>query len=280
MRDHKKFKDFIELKPSSISLKPLALSLFPTMFGLLAAFAAIAVLGDQPATQTLPPKLATTDGAVMLWVPAGLYKVGDDDGPENSRPLHEVQTPIFYMDQYEVTNEQYLNFCIRTGHAAPPQIKGMKVPKGRENYPVVNVSYRDAEDYARWAKKQLPTEDEWEVAARGKDAFIYPWGNKLKPLSAIRRASPLPVGSKKGDVSPFGISDMAGNVMEWTRDHYGSYPGAKKYFESAPERRVVRGAGFKSGASDCKLFIRRDYDKSFISPQIGFRCVREIYYKK
>jgi len=248
---------------------------------LLALSALIASAGEMPPRRrTLPPELITPDGSTMIWVPGCLFEIGDDNGPEDSRPRHETVVPTFYIDRYEVTNERYLKFCRETGHEYPAHLKKSKITERIKNLPVVNVTYGDADAYARWARKQLPTEEEWELAARGRKGNIYPWGNRFKPLAAIRRKTPLPVGSKKGDVGPHGVFDMAGNVMEWTRSYYKSYPGAEKRFKKKYNHRVVRGAHYKTrDAEQCRLFVRKVFAKSTRSPLIGFRCVREIKYR-
>lgn len=235
-----------------------------------------------PRRKALPPELKTRDGAVMALVPTGKYYIGSDEGPAESRPRHAVALPAFYIDKHEVTNEQYLNFCIATGHGAPPHLKSGKLPEEMKNLPVVNVTFHDAESYARWLHKKLPTEAEWEVAARGgKKENIYPWGNIPEPgAAAIERNKPAPVGSHEKDVSPFGVYDMAGNVAEWTKDRFEPYPDASPDVEFPEATRVVRGGSYATeNASELKLYLRRAVETTHKSPRTGFRCVKEVRYK-
>lgn len=249
-------------------------SLLPaTILGIVALLFAI----SRVQSQDYPPSLKTQDGMVMILVPGGEYWVGSDDGPADSRPRHKVSVRAFYMDQTEVTNGFYLKFCLETAHGFPPLLKGAKIPHGAEDLPVVNVSQQDADDYARWAKKSLPAEAQWEAVARGREGLAYPWGNKYKPgFASLRLRSALPVGARKKDASPFGAFDMAGNVMEWTSDWYRSYSGAPKSFDESGKRRVVKGGGFCSRPSDARAFMRRPMNPKTRSDCVGFRCVREI----
>ncbi len=233
-----------------------------------------------PRRRSLPARLVMKDGVEMALVPAGKYKIGSDNGPRDTRPVHEVSTPAFYMDIHEVTNGRYVQFCLETGHRLPSHLKGLRIPEKKKKLPVVNVSYADAKAYARWTKKTIPTEAEWEVAARGRELNVYPWGDAFRPVAAIRRRSPVPAGSRSGDISPYGILDMAGNVMEWTTDWYKSYPEAPKKFDQEGYKLVIRGAHFRSrNGKDCRTFLRHAANPSTKSPRIGFRCIKEIHYR-
>jgi len=235
-----------------------------------------------PRRKALPPELKTRDGAVMVLVPTGKYYIGTDNGPAEARPRHPVELPAFYIDKYEVTNERYLKFCIATGHRPPPHLESEELSGEMKNLPVVNVTYHDAESYARRLNKKLPTEAEWEVAARGgKKENIYPWGDLFKPgAAAIERNKPAPVGSHEKDVSAFGVYDMAANVTEWTRDRFKPYPGAPEDLEFPEDTRVVRGGNYASAtASELELYFRRPVETTHKSPLTGFRCVKEIRYR-
>ncbi len=235
-----------------------------------------------PRQKKLPPELQTRDGMVMKLVPTGKYYIGSDEGPADSRPRHPVELPAFYIDNHEVTNEQYLDFCIATGHSLPPTLRSGKLSEEIKQLPVVNVTYHDAESYARWMRKKLPTEAEWEVAARGgKKELIFPWGDAFKPgAAAIKRNKPAAVGSHPKDASPFGVYDMAGNVSEWTRDRFGPYPDAPRNIEFPEATRVIRGGNYAiENPEKLKLYLRRPVETYHTSPQTGFRCVKEVRYR-
>ncbi len=213
----------------------------------------------------------------MVYVPAGPFVMGDNDLPL-AAPAHKKEVEGFFIDKYEVTNAQYLEFMKATGHAMPEHIlnNGGQIPKGRENHPVTQVSWWDAKAYCDWAGKRLPTEAEWEKAASwnplSKRKLRFPWGDQFdennsnwafrwgwKPpmdfktwsanfmesekgrtLIAMGGAT-MPVGSFKKGVSPCGCYDMSGNVEEWVADWLEKYEGntsSNERAEGAFERRV------------------------------------------
>jgi len=220
----------------------------------------------------------------MVFVAGGAYKIGRDDGDPLARPAHMMQLEAFYIDQTEVTNAEYRKFIVATGHSAPSGWSEGRYPSGHDNRPVCDVSCRDAEEYAAWAGKRLPSEAEWEAAARGADGRIYPWGNEWKPGLAnigakIGERQIQDVGQYKSGASPAGAFDMIGNVWEWTKDVFSLYPNSKAVIPSAlkePERyRIIRGGAFDGDqANDASYrgYVEADrgYDKT------GFRCAKSV----
>jgi len=225
--------------------------------------------------------VVASDGAVMVWVPAGPFTAGyplnyaRGQEAQDMNPYRTVELDGFWIDRYEVTNSLYKAFVDATGAAAPANWVDGKIPGGEEDYPVVNVTEDDADAYARWARKRLPTEDQWEKAARGPDDMrVFPWGDKFEPGDAnIGRAAggPKPVGSFPKDLSPYGVYDMAGNVREWV---VGTWEGH-------PDRLILRGGSFGSSeASDNPEFAMIPC-RGWITPDVvptrvhltGFRCV-------
>jgi len=223
------------------------------------------------------------DGSVVILVPAGVFTMGSNDYFDE-KPIHTVYLDAFYIDKYEVTVGQFGKFCNATGRSMPDQPGWNQ----GDNYPVVNVTWEDASDYASWAGKRLPTEAEWEKAARGTDGREYPWGNSWDPSkcnngesnSPDGYANTAPVGSFPQDASPYGVMDMAGSVWEWCQDWYD-----KNYYQNSPNRnstgpssgsyRVLRGGSWVSYQFICRTTYRFHYG----GPQrwydyIGFRCVR------
>ena len=210
----------------------------------------------------------------MVLVPAGDYITGWN---ESGTPV-KVNVPAFFMDVYEVTNQQYADFVRATGHKPPADPRGLKYniwkngtyPIELADHPVVNVSYQDAEKYAQWVEKRLPTKEEFERASRGNEGFMYPWGNDYNPNSANGndnqqgKGTTTPVGSFPYDRSSFGVFDLAGNVREWTATPYNS--GSQRW-------KVVKGGSFEDGADGLSSYAQ--FKGTMPAPNLGFRCVKD-----
>ena len=229
-------------------------------------------------------------GGPMLYVPEGEFIMGDydEDSHFTSRPSRKVYLDEFYIDKYEVTNAEF-NKCARLGPCWDSDVFRYKGLDGATQ-PVVGVSWYQAKDYCEWVGKRLPTEAEWEKAARGANGRLYPWGEKVScDLANYQRCGydkTTPVGSYPAAVSPYGALDMAGNVEEWTFDwnderyHY-STPDRNPIVKVSPERvpinmrRVTRGG---SWTSEHDYVLRASYRSSRqpISRMnfIGFRCAK------
>lgn len=230
----------------------------------------IAVVPAEPQTPTPPNGMA--------YVPGGEFQMGSDDGDVFSKPAHTANVAPFFIDITEVTNEAYAEFVKATGHAAPQSwIKGL-IPSGQDKFPVTGVSWYDALEFAAWSGKRLPTEAEWEFAARGSDKRTFPWGDlwtsefaNVASKSGIRQ-----VGG--GAASPFGLYDMAGNVWEWTASDAKSYAGGKQIPWSRLRLKVIRGGNWQSNdrtaASTFRGFYGATGEKEYNST--GFRCVKDL----
>ena len=211
---------------------------------------------NPPATRicTAPPG--------MVRVPGGECVVG--------RERRQLRLPGFFMDRHEVTNLAYHKFVIQAGYPAPPHWKQGAIPAGLENHPVVNVDHADARAYARWAGKRLPTEEEWEKAARGAEGRIYPWGDEPDNTRAnlfhpaAQGLGTRAVGSTAQGVSPYGCHDMAGNVLEWTDSRMG-------------ENFVLKGGSWglsrEGGACHFRYVF---FPPETRTPMVGFRCVKDM----
>ena len=228
-------------------------------------------------TASIKPEIVAPEGMVM--VPAGVYIVGRDDGDDKyhlAAPKHTVTLASFYVDKTEVTNGEYKRFVDATGHVAPGAWQGADFPEGKANYPVIDVRWQDAVDYGVWAGKRLPSEAEWEAAARGTDGRIYPWGDRWQSgVANVGTTGINQVGVFPGGASPSGALDMIGNVWEWTADELKLYPGSPgKMPESVGPGityRVIRGGAYDSKQdSTYRGFV--DASKSY--PKTGFRCVK------
>jgi formylglycine-generating enzyme required for sulfatase activity len=289
----------------------------------------------------------------MVLIPAGEFTMGSDKETNEAmwrganalnpygfkdklyvdeHPAHKVNLPAYYIDKYEVTNEQFRDFVIATQHTTPYNwpnngynlskelLAGLpldhlrqiatnqfrldmdvpnmsqkellaelyKIQDSRNPLPVTTVTWPDADAYCHWAGKRLPTEAEWEKAARGPQGFEYPWGNNWDPkmintMSENPDQPYSPVGSYPGDKSGYGVYDMAANVTEWVADWYDAYPGAaasdeNKYY--GKKQRVIRGGMTSSGHYDALSMVFRNAKRTHLRPytaliDVGFRCAKD-----
>lgn len=241
----------------------------------------------------------------MILIPAGDFLMGTDETDEeglaeelgiakpwflDEKPAHTVSLPAYYIDQYEVTNAHYKKFTDETGYPVPPYWEDENYPEGTGDYPVVAVSWEDAHRYCQWAGKRLPTEAEWEKAARGTDGRKYPWGNRFDQKKANvggSRGGLTPVGSSPQGKSPYGIHDMIGSVWEWTDSWYLPYAGNTYQNENFGKRlRVLRGNSYVAighfppdlhtevVAHHSTTTFRLFFDPQGAIGDIGFRCAK------
>lgn len=248
---------------------------------------------------TAPQEITGKDGAPLVLIPAGSYPmgvpVGDRDGGRDEYPRHVIDIAAFYIDKYEVTNGRYLEFVKATDHRVPQNPKnptrnlweGVSIPESLADRPVVNVDWADASAYCTWAGRRLPTEAEWEKAAKGNHDWRFPWGN-VEPTNKhlnfnqkwIGERTLMPVGSYESGKSPYGVYDMAGNVWEWVNDWYDA-----KYYEKSPAKnppgpasgtkKVIRGAGWQNETPTVRIFTRVDSDPTIRNESTGFRCAMD-----
>jgi formylglycine-generating enzyme required for sulfatase activity len=229
-------------------------------------------------------------GGEMVYVPAGSFLRGSaaEEGKPDEYPQRRIYLDAFWIDRYEITAGQYWMFCQATRRRMLPQMVLMQ-----NNHPVVRVNWNDAFAYARWAGKRLPTEAEWEKAARGTNGRCFPWGDTwdsdrcanrvLTTSSGIPLSGTQPIASYPSDISPYGVMDMAGNAAEWCADYY-----SPNYYVDAPERnpqgppagnlRVTRGGAWSF--IDVRFF--RCANRNPFPPRredigLGFRCVLDAH---
>jgi serine/threonine-protein kinase len=235
-----------------------------------------------PAPLPAPPVAAPTANVSsvenMVLIDGGDYVIGRDDGDPYARPKRSVTLAPFHIDRTEVTNAQYKKFVDTTGHAPPEGWSGNGYTPGTDNWPVTGVTWQDAADYARWAGKRLPTETEWEAAARGKEGRYYPWGNDWRTgVANIGGTSgAVEVGRFAMGSTSAGVHDLIGNVWEWTSDEFQLYPGnpvAMPPVKPGLIYRVVRGGAF-DGSDVHDASYRGFLDGNQRYPKIGFRCVK------
>ena len=244
----------------------------------VAPFIVLAVSPLSPASSGLPNSIQGADGAEMMLVPAGPFSMGSE--ATHAKPRHRVHLDHFYVDAMEVTNAQYTSFTNATKRAEP--LYGNLKKFNGSSQPVVGVSWFDADAYCKWAGKRLPTEAEWEKAARATTGRSYPWGDKWDVSRANgenKLGATTPVGSYPNGVSPYGIHDMAGNVSEWIADWYSEdfYQRSPKENPQGPEsgtERVVRGGSWFNPPYTLRSWYRSNSTPETRSNLIGIRCVR------
>jgi len=234
----------------------------------------------------------------MVVVPAGEFIRGSEKGHPAEKPVKKIYLDEFWIDIYEVTVDEYFR-CVKVGNCERPKEGGPACSgnvvnwekKGRGNHPINCVTAFNAEVFCKWAGKRLPTEAEWEKAARGTDGRTYPWGEAKADcnravmndggLLGCGELSTWPVESKPSGVSPYGAHNMAGNVSEWTADRYDS-----KYYSTSPARnpqgpksgvtRVIRGGCWFDFASNLRSAERISDGPSNAYDVLGFRCARSL----
>ena len=198
---------------------------------------------------------------------------------ERELPRHRLNLDAFHIDRHEVTNAQFARF-IQAGNNA--QGDWRQYASGKDQHPVVNVTWHDAVAYCKWAGKRLPTEAEWEKAARGTDGRRYPWGETWEPSRAngnMTVKTTTPVGSYPTGTSPYGIHDMAGNVWEWVSSLYRPYPYAAtdgREDLTGSERRVGRGGSWDDIPGLLRSANRFRLDPTSQGDSLGFRCAQGV----
>jgi formylglycine-generating enzyme required for sulfatase activity len=199
----------------------------------------------------------------------------------NEMPQHLVHVNEYWIDKYEVTQELYQKFVDARKQPAPANWENGHFPAGQGNFPVTQVSWKDAYAYCRFVNKRLPTEMEWEYAARGPSGLSFPWGNRYDPAFAntvdSARDTPLAVLDLVNDRSPFGVVGLAGNVSEWVDNWYLPYPQNNFPEADYGQRfKVVRGGSFRSQSQFARTGFRGYRDPSSPAEDIGFRCARTV----
>ncbi len=265
---------------------------------------------DEPPTVTPAPppqpaagavRINPTDGTEMVYVPAGEFTMGSENGGDDEKPVHTVYLDAYWIDRYEVTNAQFRK-CVEAGVCRAPTTCDWGRPtyqsSDKASHPVVCVDWENARQYCEWAGNRLPTEAEWEKAARGADERVYPWGDEFdsnkvnfcdKNCEYRHKnhayddgyARTAPVGSYPAGASPYGAQDMAGNVWEWCadwsgEDSYASSPSRNPQGPNSGETRIVRGGSWVDAYSNTNSNVRSaarfsDFPNA-TSGHTGFRC--------
>ena len=227
----------------------------------------------------------TVDDESMVVIPAGKFRQGNDDGAYDEQPETFVFLDTFSIDTYEVTNRRYKMFVERTGHREPTSRYGEMNAFRRLELPAVYVSWDDAAAFCEWDGKRLPTEAEWEKAARGSQGSVWPWGDDARPMGANTKGEQdgvkytAPIGSFHEDRSPYGVFDMAGNVREWVDDWYDQHgyrlrAGEQDIDPDAKTARALRGGSWTDSLVNARTTARFKMLPRYRDTAIGFRCVK------
>ena len=231
---------------------------------------------EKPPVKTLANSIDTTTGRMLL-VPEGTFPFGAQND--------QITLPAYYIDETEVSNRAYMAFCAARSKPLPPGF-----PTDKPDYPVTNITYLDAQEFAEWAGKRIPTPQEWEKAARGAGAQLYPWGNQHDPTRAVvadnpeeKPKGPARVDSYREGASPFGILHLAGNVWEFVKDPRTPSTEALSHFQKVlnPPPTItepwysIRGGGFNAPLPEDVNVEFASIPARLADPSIGFRCVKD-----
>lgn len=228
------------------------------------------------------PDAACTPGTMVV-IPGGWFIMGADEGRRSHRPQRRVYLDTYAIDCTELTNAAFADFASQTGYEAIGW--GGQLVEERGSEPVTGVLWRDADAYCRWRGQRLPTEAEWERAARGRDGRRYPWGDgwdsDLANTTESENRRVLPVGSYREGASPEGVLDMAGNAAEWVVDTFDF-----DYYSYAPEHNppgpdlamdhVLRGGSWASPREHAQTFFRDSSHSARPNRRVGFRCAMSL----
>ncbi len=239
----------------------------------------------------------------MILIPEGKFTMGDNEGSRNERPEHEVWLDAYYIDRYEVTMAEYQVLLDEDYSIEPPPLWDDGAATGKVgNRPAVGITWKDAERYCQWAGKRLPTEAEWEKAARGTDGRRFPWGHMqpfvdianynqgttgwvsypitLAPVQSGTKGMSIRHGLKQGGKSAYGLYHMAGNATEWVNDWYDRY-----YYEDSPaknpkgpsegEYKVLRGGSWEDQPTNLRVTARAKGEVDYQDLTTGFRCAKD-----
>ena len=230
--------------------------------------------------------IAQPDGMVLI--PAGEFWMGAEDGLQDARPLHRVHLSSYWFDKYEVTNARYRQ-CVEGGGCTVPKDRQAFEDLARTQHPVTNITWSQARAFCQWQGKRLPTEAEWEKAARGTDGRRYPWGNDEEVVRSRVRNGEIkagtnrtePIGLQAGTASPYAVFDLIGSVSEWVKDWY-----AEDFYQASPARdpqgplrgsfRVLRGGEWNEKSPNLQASYRGWDDVTYWGPTLGVRCAADV----
>ncbi|MEO5955946.1 MAG: SUMF1/EgtB/PvdO family nonheme iron enzyme [Nitrospiraceae bacterium] len=226
--------------------------------------------------------------AGMVVIPAGEFLMGAEDGLQDARPIHPVYLSSYWLDKYEVTNALYRQ-CVEGGGCTMPKDRQAFDDPQRVQHPVTNITWNQARSVCQWQGKRLPTEAEWEKAARGTDGRRYPWGNDREVVKIPVRNGEFKAGSSGTELvgrqaataSPYGVFDLIGSVSQWVKDWY-----AEDFYQASPARdpqgplrgsfRVLRGGEWNEKPPDLRASYRGWDEVTYWGPTLGVRCANDV----
>ena len=234
-----------------------------------------------------PMEIVGRDGAPMVLIPVGEFTMGSDKGDDDEQPIHKVFLDSFYLDKFEVTNGRFAKFVEAIQSEPPWGFADKETPVLRPDQPVRWVNWMDAIGYCLWVGKRLPTEAEWEKAARGTDGRAYPWGNDpptpAHAVFGLKEGSDTvsAIGNRDKGKSPYGVHDLAGNLYEWTTDwydeeFYSKNPAINPRGPAEGTAKVQRGGSYINGAYRLRSSFRTKGDPTEHDPNVGFRCAQDV----
>jgi len=244
---------------------------------------------EVPSPTPLPTLWKDDKGVEMVLVPAGSFTMGSNGYETNAYPAHRRETGEYYIDKFEVTNSSYQK-CVQEGACEPPRSSSSSSrakyydSSDYSFYPVIWVNWDKAVTYCEWRGGRLPSETEWEKAARSDDARTYPWGNEVGTECVEANywefngcGDTRAIGTTLGE-SPYGAFEMAGNVWEWVQDDYTAYPGGDSSAISRSDigNKVIRGGSWSERDETIKTTYRSSFDPKRDANDIGFRCVVDV----
>jgi formylglycine-generating enzyme len=254
-----------------------------------APHAANGIAAAKPAGTTQPPsEIIGKDGVPMALVPAGEFTMGSDKGDDDEQPIHRVFLDSYYIDKFEVTNGRFAKFVEAIQSEPPWGFSDKETPVLHLDQPVRWVNWMDATGYCLWAGKRLPTEAEWEKAARGPDGRIYPWGNDPPtPAHAVfglkegGADTVSPIGNRDKGKSLYGVHDLAGNLYEWASDwydeqFYSKNPAINPRGPAEGVAKVQRGGSYTNTPYRLRSSFRTKGDPTEHDPNVGFRCAQDV----
>ena len=276
----------------------LALCILATLIaGIVAVPNLLTAFVNRTPQATAPPsttlgigstRVSEIDGMVQVFVPAGEFTMGSNEGRDDEKPVHQVTLDAYWIDKTEVTNALYA-LCVSDGVCQPPSSSKSNTRSSYygdsqfDNYPVIYVDWNDATTYCTWAGRRLPTEAEWEKAARGNDERKYPWGDTAPDANLLNFnrniGDTTAVGKYPNGASPYGALDLAGNVWEWVNDwyadnYYNNSPVENPQGPSSGDYRVLLGGSWSDEAQGARVSYRGRGVPSSRFSSGGFRCAR------
>jgi len=233
-----------------------------------------------------PPAMVGKDGAPMVLVPAGEFLMGSEQGDDDEQPVHRVFLDSFYLDTFEVTNGRFARFVAAIQSEPPWGFVDHDTPVLHAEQPVRWVTWLEATGYCLWAGKRLPTEAEWEKAARGTEGRVYPWGPEPPtPAHAVfglkeGAETVAPIGDREKGISPYGAHDLAGNLYEWVSDWYDdtfytTQPTINPHGPPEGTVKVQRGGSYINSPYRLRATFRTKSDPTEHDPHVGFRCAQD-----